>query len=97
MSLYTQDELDSLWQRLTEKGSNIDINDPHNIQPLVNLPAVMLTNSDTEQEMMFETSAGEVTSYTDFDVPGDFPPTVIYSRTREATNKPWGNWTGFFA
>ena len=91
---YAQDELNPLWQRLMEKGSNFDDTDPENTHPLINLPAVIITNTDTEQEMMFDTSKGKVTAYTDFDVPSEPPPTVIYSRTRKTKNDSWGNWTG---
>ncbi len=90
---YTQDELNSLWLRLTEKGSNIDINYPENTQPLVNLAATITKNTDTEQEMIFESSEGDVTAYTEFDVPSNPIPTVICSRTRETPNALWRNWT----
>ena len=87
---YTQDELNSLWLRLTEKGSNIDINYPENTQPLVNLAATITKNTDTEQEMIFESSEGDVIAYTEFDVPSNPIPTVISSRTRETPNALWG-------
>jgi hypothetical protein len=90
MSPYTQDELNSLWQRLTEKGSN---DDPEYTYTLINLPAAITKNTDTEQEMIFDTSEGEVAAYTDFDVLSDPIPTVICSRIRETPNEAWGNWT----
>jgi hypothetical protein len=94
---YSQDELNSLWLRLAEKGSNIDANDSENTQPLANLPAAITNDTDTEQQMIFDTSAGEVTAYTDFDAPSDPIPTVVCSRTRKTPTEPWSNWTGFFA
>lgn len=92
---YAQDELNSLWKRLIEKGSNIEINDLENIQPLINMPALILKNTATEREMMFQVSIDEITTYTDFDPPlAYYPVTVTYSRTRENQNDPWGTWVG---
>src|ERR1700674_710962 len=55
---YAQDELNSLWQRLREEGSNFAVNDLESRQPLANLPAGILKNTETDQEMMFSVSIG---------------------------------------
>ena len=91
---YAQDELNSLWQRLLAKGSNFDVNDLESRQPLANLPAIILKNTETEQKMMFRISV-RVASYADFDPPSDYHPIIVtYARIRENNNESWGVWVG---
>ncbi len=80
---YTQEELNSIWQRCIEK--NIE-----NSQPTVDID-----NTDTKQSIIFRVSPQEVTSYAEFDSPSAYhPTTVVYVRIRESKEEAWGMWVG---
>lgn len=87
---YAEDELNSIWQKLTAKGDAIARNDQDNSPPIV-----VLENTATKQSMMFRVSPQEISSYTGFDVPSDYgPTTVVYTRVRPPDQGAWGPWIG---
>lgn len=87
---YTEDELNSIWEKLTASGDSLARNDQDD-RP----PTVVLENTATKQQMMLRASPPEVSSYTDFDPRSDYPPTtVVYARVRAIDREAWGPWVG---
>lgn len=87
---YTEDELNSIWEKLTASGDSLARNDQDD-RP----PTVVLENTATKQQMMLRASPPEVSSYTDFDPRSDYPPTtVVYARVRANDREAWGPWVG---
>lgn len=87
---YTEDELNSIWQKLTARGDPARHNDQDE-----HLPIVVLENTATRQAMMFRVSPQDVTSYRDFYRPSDYAPTsVVFTRVRANDWDAWGPWSG---
>jgi hypothetical protein len=95
MMSYTQDELNLIWQKLTDgTGHNaraVDVSALVKSHKLAFLQAAIAINADTEQAMMFPGSVGDATSYTDFDPPSD-STTGTYARIRGNKEGEWGVW-----
>ena len=93
---YTQEELNSIWQKLMDgpergKFEKLDVSAMVKSFGLSDLTAGVVTHTDAEQAMAFLGSVDEVTSYTDFDSPGD-DTTGTYARLRDNKERPWGEW-----
>lgn len=93
---YAQNELSSVWKRLTD-GTEHDAFDALDVAPLISgrnlaiLWARIVTNTDVEQTLTFTVSVGAVEPYKDFDLPDD---STIESFTRKRGDKEaeWGEW-----
>jgi hypothetical protein len=93
---YTQEELNSIWQRLTDdperdEFEETDVSEMVESFSLSMLKAKILTNTDTEQAIAFGRALGEVATYTDFDPPSD-AATGDYARLRDNKEGQWGVW-----
>ena len=87
MMSYTEDELSSIWQKITD-GTGYDALD-------IGALSAMKIETDVEQTLMFPSSVVEVETYNDFDPPSDLPTdrtTISYARKRESKVAPWGLW-----
>jgi hypothetical protein len=96
MVFYTQEELNSIWQKLTD-GTEHDKFDELDVSAMVEscdlalLKAGVVTNTDTEQVIAFSGSVGGIMPYTDFDPPSD-TPTGTYARFRDNKEGLWTAW-----
>jgi hypothetical protein len=88
MMSYTEDELNSIWQKITAGAEHEALFD-------IGALPVMKIETDVEQTLRFLSSVAEVETYNDFDPPSDLPrdhTTFSYTRKRESKEALWGLW-----
>jgi hypothetical protein len=93
---YTQEELTSIWQRLTDhperdEFGELDVSEMVESFSLSMLKSRILTNTDTEQAIAFSRALNEVATYTDSDPPSD-AATGDYARLLDNKEGQWGVW-----
>jgi hypothetical protein len=93
---YTQEELDSIWQKLVDgpepgEFEKLDVSAMVRSFGLSDLTAGVVTYTDTEQAMAFLGSVDKVGAYTDFDSQRD-DTAGTYARLRDNKEGPWGEW-----
>jgi predicted nucleic acid-binding protein len=85
---YTEDELSSIWQKLTDMAG-------YDALDACALTAIKIADTDVEQTLEFDCSGLEVETYKDFDPPSDPPKirtTFSYTRKRLDKEAAWGQW-----
>jgi predicted nucleic acid-binding protein len=80
---YTDNELSSIWQKLT------DVTGFEAVDACV-LSAVKVADTDVEQTLEFRRSGLVIETYRDFDPPSDPPKTFSYTRKRLDKEAAWG-------
>jgi predicted nucleic acid-binding protein len=81
---YTEDELNSIWQNLTDM-TGYEALDPCAL-------TATIRNTDVKQTLEFHCSGLEIETYRDFDPPSDPPKTFSYTRKRLDKEAAWGQW-----
>jgi hypothetical protein len=92
---YAQAELTSIWQKLTddpERDEYGELDVSEMVQGFDLLKARVLTDTDTEQAIVFARSVDEVGTYADSDPPSDESVGVSYARLRDSKEGQWGVW-----
>jgi predicted nucleic acid-binding protein len=81
---YTEDELNSIWQKLTDM-TGYEALDPCAL-------TATTRNTDVKQTLEFHCSGLASETYRDFDPPSDPPETSSYTRKRLDKEAAWGQW-----
>jgi len=93
MNDYPQDEINSLWQRLVEKGSNIDPSRDDSESSLINVAATITIDEEEKQEILV-TPNREISRYADYGASDNKyqSNSIIFTRLRQSKVAPWEEW-----